>query len=274
MSKSLTLGVVAVLSAVTACGADAAKPGAVPNFVFPTPTNTDAGMDSSVLPGFDGSSLGDGDFTPGDGDGDNSLPGPDAGHPADGSTTGDASHGDAAVESDAASDDDAGSDAGSTDAGGHPSDAGATDAGGGGNDADAGSSCGTSGLVAGNDCIGVVTCQDNNGTAVNACDVGGGAQHCCINTDVFGTGSNSCRSTACGNTLKEASCDGPEDCGGGAALCCFNGGTTSCSSTCSSNGSRLCHDDSDCAGTNKKCVKGTSTTFGVAGKWWGFCRGN
>jgi len=153
------------------------------------------------------------------------------------------------------------------DAGPGPSSDASTDA-----STDGGPTCGTDGLIAGNDCAGVVTCQDNNfsGDPVLACSlvaVGSGtASRCC--TAPIGA-SNSCRTTACGANDDEAKCDGPEDCAGNAtgALCCFTGGATSCAASCA-NADLLCHEDKDCP-SGAKCATGHPTQY----SWWGFCRG-
>jgi hypothetical protein len=252
----------------------------------------DAGADSgSVIDGGNQDTDGDPDGDPGfdaaipDGDSGQTGADGDAGDPLDGSSGGDASvsddgsvQSDSSVEGDAgdgdagAGDDDAGADAGEADAGGD-SDAGPTEDAGPGSDAggetDAGS-CGSSGLVAGNDCPGVVSCQDNNGSNVPVLSCGLATHNCCVNT-TGGNNSNSCRTQACsGFGIEEATCDGPEDCSGG-QLCCFNDGATSCENSCNNNAARLCHTDADCP-NGLECQVGREELFTLVYEWWGFCR--
>ncbi len=138
--------------------------------------------------------------------------------------------------------------------------------------ADAGPACGTTGVVAGNDCPGVVTCQDEgfSGDPVLECALTGpAASRCC--TTPFGA-NDSCRTTSCGANDDEARCDGPEDCAGNAAgaVCCFDAGAAACATTCS-NPNRMCHRDADCP-TGATCEVG-SNSQGSRYSWWGFCRG-
>jgi hypothetical protein len=178
-------------------------------------------------------------------------------HSPDGGAT------DAGVTPDASTQLDAGSDAGAPDAGAEL-DASLED--GGAPQPDA-AVCGTDGLVAGNSCAGVVTCQDNNfsGDPVLECvlvENGARRSRCCTATFA----SNSCRSAACGGGDDEALCDGPEDCGAATGTCCFNAGATSCAASCAA-AQTLCHTDADCP-SGRRCEAGTSSG---QYSWWGFC---
>lgn len=154
-----------------------------------------------------------------------------------------------------------------TDAG-DPTDAGpGTD----GGDIDAGPPCGTEGLVAGNDCVGVVTCQDEGFTQqpVLECVLTGSTPSRCCTTPIGAQ--DSCRTTACAANDNEATCDGPEDCAGNTAgaVCCFNAGDAACAATCT-NPNTMCHKDADCP-TGSTCEAGSNAQGRYS--WWGFCRG-
>ncbi len=137
---------------------------------------------------------------------------------------------------------------------------------------DAGPACGTLNLIAGNSCVGVVTCQDENfsGDPILDCALTGAKPNRCCTTAIGA--SDSCRTTACGNGDNEAKCDGPEDCAGNTtgALCCFNAGAAACAAACT-NPNRMCHKDADCA-AGSTCEVG-SNAQGTQYSWWGFCRG-